>query len=158
MGRAAGFTRDDTVQAKVAKLRTLLAPTLTPMEDLALLAELNSLPSTDIAPPLDVTPQKKKEMTFDALLRQLELLSRQHPVLIAFEDLHWLDPSSREMLDQWIPQVPRLPVLLIATFRPEYRVPWTAQPHITMLTLPRLDLHDTAAMVEKHCRPSRASS
>ena len=158
MGRAAGFTRDDTVQAKVAKLRALLAPTLTPMEDVALLAELNSLPSTDIAPPLDVTPQKKKEMTFDALLRQLELLSRQHPVLIAFEDLHWLDPSSREMLDQWIPQVPRLPVLLIATFRPEYRVPSTAQPHITMLTLPRLDLHDTAAMVEKHCRPSRASS
>jgi predicted ATPase len=154
MGRAAGFTRDDTVQAKVAKLRTLLAPTLTPMEDLALLAELNSLPSTDIAPPLDVTPQKKKEIPFDALLRQLELLSRQPPVLIAFEDLHWLDPSSREMLDQWIPQVPRLPVLLIATFRPEYRVPWTAQPHITMLTLPRLDLHDTAAMVENIAGPA----
>src|SRR6516225_8602111 len=154
MGRAAGFTRDDTVQAKVAKLRTLLAPTLTPMEDLALLAELNSLPSTDIAPPLDVTPQKKKEIPFDALLRQLELLSRQPPVLIAFEDLHWLDPSSREMLDQWIPQVPRLPVLLIATFRPEYRVPWTAQPHITMLTLPRLDLHDTAAMVEDIAGPA----
>jgi class 3 adenylate cyclase len=111
MGRAAGFTRDDTVQAKVAKLRALLAPTLTPMEDVALLAELNSLPSTDIAPPLVVTPQKKKDMTFDALLRQLELLSRQHPVLMAFEDLHWLDPSSREMLDRCIAQVPQAPSL-----------------------------------------------
>jgi predicted ATPase len=154
MGRVAGFTRDDTVQAKVAKLRALLAPTLTPLEDVALLAELNSLPSTDIAPPLDVTPEKKKERTFDALLRQLELLSRQRPVLMAFEDLHWLDPSSREMLDRCIAQVQRLPVLLIATFRPEYRVPWSAQPHITMLTLPRLDLHDTAAMVENIAGPA----
>jgi predicted ATPase len=65
----------------------------------ALIAELHSLPSSDIAPPLDVTPQRRKEKTFEALLRRIECLSRQQPVLIVFEDVHWIDPTSRELLD-----------------------------------------------------------
>ena len=74
MERAAGFARDDAPAAKLAKLQALLAATAPPMEDVALIAELHSLPSADIAPPLDVTPQRKKEKTFEALLRQIERL------------------------------------------------------------------------------------
>ena len=117
------------------------------MEDVALIAELHSLPSADLAPPLDVTPQRKKEKTFEALLRQVEGLSRQHPVLMVFDDLHWIDPSSRELLDRVIERVADWPVLLLAMFRPEFQPPWTGQPHVTMLTLARLDRRDTAAMV-----------
>ena len=114
---------------------------------MALIAELHSLPSVDLAPPLDVTPQRKKDKTFEALLRQIEGLARQQPVLMVFDDLHWIDPSSRELLDRVIERVADWPVLLLAMFRPEFQPPWTGQPHVTMLTLARLDRRDTAAMV-----------
>ena len=100
MERAAGFQHADEPAARLAKLQALLAATAPPMEDVALIAELHSLPSADLAPPLDVTPQRKKEKTFEALLRQVEGLSRQQPVLMVFDDLHWIDPSSRELLDR----------------------------------------------------------
>ena len=117
------------------------------MEDVALIAELHALPSADSAPPLDLTPQRKKEKTFEALLRQVEGLSRQQPVLMMFDDIHWIDPSSRELLDRLMERVADWPVLLLAMFRPEFQPPWTGQPHVTMLTLARLDRRNTAAMV-----------
>ena len=145
MERAAGFAHADEPAARLAKLQALLAATAPPMEDVALIAELHSLPSADLAPPLDVTPQRKKEKTFEALLRQVEGLSRQQPVLMVFDDLHWIDPSSRELLDRVIERVADWPVLLLAMFRPEFQPPWTGQPHVTMLTLARLDRRDTAS-------------
>ena len=72
MERAAGFAHADAPAARLAKLQALLAATAPPMEDVALIAELHSLPSADLAPPLDLTPQRKKEKTFEALLRQVE--------------------------------------------------------------------------------------
>ena len=126
----------DEPAARLAKLQALLSATAPPMEDVALIAELHSLPSADLAPPLDVTPQRKKEKTFEALLRQVEGLARQQPVLMIFDDLHWIDPSSRELLDRVIERVADWPVLLLAMFRPEFQPPWTGQPHVTMMTLP----------------------
>ncbi len=145
MERAAGFAHTDGPAAKVAKLQALLSSA--PVEDLALIAELHSLPSADLAPPLDLTPQRKKAKTSEALLRQVEGLSRQQPVLMIFDDLHWIDPSSRELLDRLIDRVEGWSVLLLAMFRPEFQPPWTGQPHVTMLTVPRLDRRDTAAMI-----------
>ena len=147
MERAAGFAQADTPAAKIPKLQALLTVTAPPMEDVALVAELLSLPSTDLGPPLDLTPQRKKEKTFGALLRQVENLSQRQPVLMIFDDLHWIDPSSRELLDRVIERVTEWPVLLLAMFRPEFQPPWTGQPHVTMLTLARLDRHKTSAMV-----------
>jgi predicted ATPase len=147
MERAAGFARADATAAKVAKMQALLAATTPPMEDLALIAELHGLPSADLASPLDLTPQRKKDQTFEALLRQVEGLSRQQPVLMIFDDLHWIDPSSRELLDRVAERAADWPVLLLAMFRPEFQPPWIGQPHVTMLTLARLDRRDTAAMV-----------
>ena len=147
MERAADFRDQDAPATKVGKLQALLAATAPPMEDMALLAELHSLPSVDLAPPLDVTPQRKKEKTFEALLRQVEGLSRKQPMLMMFDDLHWIDPSSRELLDRVIERVADWPVLLLTMFRPEFQPPWTGQPHVTMLTLARLDRRNTAAMV-----------
>jgi hypothetical protein len=147
MERAAGFMHADSPAARFAKLQALLAATTPPIEDMALIADLHGLPSVDIAPPLDVTPQRKKEKTFEALLRQIESLSRHQPVLLLFDDIHWVDPSSRELLDRVIERVTDWPVLLLAMFRPEFQPPWIGQPHVMMLTLPRLDRRDTPAMV-----------
>jgi class 3 adenylate cyclase len=152
MERAAGFAHDDAPTAKIAKLQALLAATALPMEDVALVAELHALPSGDLAPSLDLTPQRKKDKTFEAILRQIEGLSRHQPVLMLFDDIHWIDPSSRELLDRVSERVAEWPVLLLAMFRPEFQPPWTGQPHVTMLTLARLDRRDTAAIVANVAR------
>jgi len=84
-----------------------------------------------------------------ALIRQLEGLARRQPVVIVFEDAHWIDPTSRELLDLTVEQVRNLPVLLIVTFRSEFQSPWTGQPQVTILTLNRLDRHDRTTLVEQ---------
>ena len=149
MERAAGFRARGRAgsQARQAAKHCSRAST-PPPRTWPLIAELLSLPSADVAPPLDVTPQSKKEKTFEALLRQVEGLARQQPVLMMFDDIHWIDPSSRELLDRVIERMAHWPVLLLATFRPEFQPPWTGQPHVTTLTLGRLDRRETAAMVE----------
>lgn len=145
--RAAGLERDDPPERKLDKLAALLAPASP--EDGALLAELLSLPTEGHFPPLELTPQRKKEKIFDALLRLLEDLAQRAPVLMLFEDVHWIDPSSRELLDLVIERVPHLPVLLLLTFRPEFQPPWTGQAHVTILVLNRLDRREGAALVQR---------
>ena len=100
MGRAALFEREDSLEKKLDKLEALLAPAAPPAEDVGLLAELLSLPAASryLLPPS--TPQRRREKTFEALLRQHEALARQRTILMVFEDLHWIDPSSRELLDR----------------------------------------------------------
>jgi hypothetical protein len=128
------------------KLEALLALASPPGEEVELLAELFSLPSRYPLPPS--TPQRRREKTFEALLRQFEALARQKPVLMVFEDLHWIDPSSREVLDRTIERAPSLPVLLVITFRPEFVPPWSGLPQVTALTLSRLDRRTGTAMVQ----------
>jgi class 3 adenylate cyclase len=103
LGRAAGFERDDTPDEKLDKLSALLGAASP--EDGALLAELLSLSTEGRFPRLQLPPQRKKEKTFDVLLGQLEDLARRGPVLMLFEDVHWIDPSSRELLDLVIDRV-----------------------------------------------------
>jgi class 3 adenylate cyclase/predicted ATPase len=149
IGRAAEFGRDDTPAAKLEKLEILLALAAPPDEDVALLADLLSLPASVRHPLPNLSPQRKKERTLGALIRQLEGLARQKPVLMVFEDAHWIDPTSRELLDLTVERVSSLPVLLIVTFRPEFQPPWTGQPQVTMLALNRLDRRDRIALVEQ---------
>jgi class 3 adenylate cyclase len=145
--RAAGFAREDLPPAKLQKLVALLGDA--GAEDLPLLAELLSLPSLPASPLLELPPQRKKELTFAALLRQLESLGLRQPVLMVFEDVHWIDPTTRELLDRTIALAERLPVLLIATFRPEFQPPWIGQPHVSVLALSRLGRRDGAALVRE---------
>src|SRR5262249_58636242 len=125
----------------------LLQPASRPAEEAGLVAELLSLPAASRYPLPPSTPQRKKEKIFAALSRQLEALARQKPVLMVFEDLHWIDPSSRELLDRIIERIARLPVLLVATFRPEFVPQWAGFPQVTALTLARLDRRAGAEMV-----------
>jgi class 3 adenylate cyclase/predicted ATPase len=147
LGRAAGFARDDPPSSKLEKLKALLAFAAPPDEDVAFLADLMSLPAPERHPLPNLSPQRKKERTLEALIRQLEDLSRQQPVVMVFEDAHWIDPTSRELLDLVIERVRSLPVLLIVTFRPEFLPPWTGQPQVAMLALNRLDRRDRTALV-----------
>jgi class 3 adenylate cyclase/predicted ATPase len=144
--RAAYFEREDPPDSKLDKLAALLAPASA--EEMALFAELLSVPAAPRYPPPALSAQRKKERTFEALLRQFEALARHKPVLMVFEDLHWIDPSSRELLDRTIERIASLPVLLVATFRPEFAPPWSGLPQATVLTLARLDRRAGAEMVQ----------
>jgi class 3 adenylate cyclase/predicted ATPase len=145
--RASGFLPDDPPAARLEKLETLLARAAPPDEDVAFIAHLLSLPSSDRHKLPNLNPQRIKERTLEALLRQLAGLAREQPVLMVFEDVHWIDPTSHELLDLTIERVRSLPVLLIITFRPEFQPRWTGQPQVTMLTLNRLDRRDRSALV-----------
>ena len=143
--RAAGFARDDSPETKLAKARDLLSPGEPGDDDFELLAELLSLPNA--AADLNLSPKLKRERLFEALLRQLSELAKTDPVLAIFEDAHWIDPTSRELLDLMVERVRALPVLLMITFRPEFQPPWGGQPHVTNLALNRLGGRDVAALV-----------
>jgi predicted ATPase len=149
LGRASGFARDDMPATKLEKLEALLALAAPPDEDVALLADLLSLPASEHQKVPNLSPQRKKERTLEALIRQLEGLARRQPMVMVFEDAHWIDPTSRELLDLTVERVRSLPVLLIVTFRPEFQPPWTGQPQVTMLALNRLDRHDRTVLVEQ---------
>jgi len=94
----------------------------------------------------NLSPQRKKEATLQALVRQLERLARRQPVVMIFEDAHWIDPTSRELLDLIVERVRGLPVLLIVTFRPDFQPPWAGQSQVTMLALNRLLRHDRSVL------------
>jgi class 3 adenylate cyclase/predicted ATPase len=147
IGRAAGFERDDPLQPRQEKLEGLLMRAAPRDEDLALIADLLSLPASDRHPLPNLSAQRKKQRTLEALGGQLEGLARQQPIIMVFEDAHWIDPTSRELLDLTVERVRKLPVLLLLTFRPEFQPPWAGQPQVTMLALNRLDQRDRTALV-----------
>jgi class 3 adenylate cyclase/predicted ATPase len=143
--RAARFTRDDTPEQKLSKARELLASAVG--ADFELLAELLSLPNA--VSDLNLSPKLKRERLYEALLRQFGDLARSDPVLAILEDAHWIDPTSRELLDLLVDRVRTLPALLIVTFRPEFQPPWAGLPHVTNIGLSRLAERDVAALVQE---------
>jgi class 3 adenylate cyclase/predicted ATPase len=147
--RAAEFSRADPSAAKLEKLEVLLARASLPDEDAAFLADLVSLPGSERYPPPNLSPQRKKERTLEALIRRVEGLAHRQPVVMIVEDAHWIDPTSRELLDLTVERVRSLPVLLIITFRPEFQPTWSGAPHATMLVLNRLDRRARSALVEE---------
>jgi predicted ATPase/class 3 adenylate cyclase len=149
MERAAGLTRDDAPQAKLDKLDAVLAQTATSIEDAALFAEMLSLPNDGRYPVLALVGPQRRQKTLEALVAQMEALSRQSPVLMIFEDAHWTDPTSLEAFDRTVDRIARLRALLIVTFRPDFEPPWIGRAHVTALTLNRLARRDIDAMIDR---------
>jgi class 3 adenylate cyclase/tetratricopeptide (TPR) repeat protein len=149
MERVANLTHDDMPQARLDKLDTLLGHTSTSSEHVALFAEMLSLPNDGRYPALELTPQQRRQRTMDALILQIEALTHRSPVLMIFEDAHWTDPTSLELLGRVVDRIPGLRVLLIVTFRPEFEAAWIGHPHVTALTLNRLAQRDVFAMIDR---------
>ncbi|MBI5441683.1 MAG: AAA family ATPase [Deltaproteobacteria bacterium] len=148
--RAAGFEPDDSPEAKLDKLESWLAPSAKdPAEDMALMAELLSIPTGERYPPLKLSPPQKKERTLAALGAGLEWFARDGTVLVIFEDAHWIDPTSKALLDSIVDRVERLPVLMVITFRPEFGAPWIGLAHVTIHVLSRLSRRDSGLLLER---------
>ena len=148
MERAAGFAYDDTVQEKLDKLDALLAQTSTPIQDAALFPEMLSLANDGRYPALELPPQQRRQRTLEAFILQIEALTRSNPVLIIFEDAHWIDPTSLEVFGRTADRIATLRVLLIVTFRPEFEPPWIGRRHATPLTINRLAQREIDAMID----------
>ena len=147
--RTAGLAHDDKPQAKLDKLQAMLAQTSTPIQDAALFTELLSLPNDGRFPALDLAPQERRQRTLQALTAQVSRLAGQQPLLMIFEDVHWIDPTSLEMLGQTVDRIKTLPALLIVTFRPEFNAPWVGQAHVTSVMLNRFGQREVAAMIAR---------
>ena len=149
MERAAGLLHDDTPQQKLDKLDALLAQTSTSIQDATLIAEMLSLQNDGRYPTLELTPQQRRQKTLEALTTQIEILSRQNPVLMIFEDAHWADPTSFEAFGRLADRIRTHRVLLLVTFRPEFDAPWVGLPYVTALTINRLAEHEVGGMIDR---------
>jgi class 3 adenylate cyclase/tetratricopeptide (TPR) repeat protein len=147
--RAARFERSDSPAQKLSKLDTLMVQSAADTEHAAVLANLLALPASDRYPVQELSPQKLKEKTFAALLARLYALADRQPVYIIFEDVHWIDPTSLELLATIVERAPQLRVLLLITARPDFTPPWPSYPHTTTIPLTRLGRCDGAALVEQ---------
>lgn len=148
--RAAGYSREDSPAIKLEKLEALLAPATDDLPGAAsLIADLLSIPTGNRYPPLNLAPHRQKEKTLAVLDAQLVRLTRREPALMIFEDIHWSDPTTREVLDRLVELVQSLPVLVVVAQRPGASMPRTGEPHVTSLVVKRLSRGESEALVAK---------
>jgi class 3 adenylate cyclase/tetratricopeptide (TPR) repeat protein len=146
--RSAGFKLEDASEQKLEKLDAILAIDKSRVPAAAaLFSALLSIPFGDKYAPLALSPTQQRRQTMAAVLDQIEGLARQRPTLLFFEDLHWADATSLELLDLMIERIRRLSVLALFTFRPEFKTPWVGLPNVSTLTLGGLDRSHIQTMV-----------
>ncbi|HKV10695.1 MAG TPA: AAA family ATPase, partial [Thermoanaerobaculia bacterium] len=114
-----------------------------------LLGELLSLPAEERYPPLSLSPEARRKRTLAALLALFGAMAERRPLVMALEDLHWFDPSTLEFLDLLLGEISMLPLLLVATFRPEFRAPWRHLTTATQLSLTGLSEGHAAQLVRQ---------
>jgi class 3 adenylate cyclase/tetratricopeptide (TPR) repeat protein len=145
--RSAAIVREDATATKLDKLGMLLSQSGDDAKEVgAVFADLLAVPTSGRYPPLPDDPRQRRDRIFAVLIRQLENLARQQQVLFLFEDAHWADSTTLELLDRIAERVRRLPVLMIVTYRPEFEPPWIGQAQVSSLTLSRLGKRETRTL------------
>ena len=146
---AAAIARDDGPEARFEKIAAMVARDGAEVGTVApLLAAALGVPTGPFTLPQE-TPQKRKERTLAAFADIIAARARREPLLLLFEDVHWIDPTSQELLDALVSQVHALPVLLVATHRPEYTPAFAGRVGVTSITLSRLGRRQSTQLVER---------
>jgi class 3 adenylate cyclase/tetratricopeptide (TPR) repeat protein len=146
--RTLKFTRDETTNAKLDKLEALIVMRYgRPLADVRFVASILSIPCEERYGALPMTPQKHKDETLRTLVDLTEAAARRQPSVMLFEDAHWADPTTLEVLDLLIDRVRTIPLLVVLTHRPEFQSRWSAQGHVGALNLSKLTRTQSAAMV-----------
>ena len=143
--RAADITEDDPPVAKLEKLEQVVGSG----ETVALYAELLGIPTCNRYAETHLTPAERKKRLVDAMLAQLKRAAEQRAVCFVVEDVHWIDPTSLDLLDLGVELIQDLPVLLVATLRPELEMPWRRRGHVTTLTVSRLNRNESARVAQQ---------
>lgn len=144
---AAGLVASDDFERRDAKLRNLLLPAGCSDADVALITDLVSVAETSVSNAGAMSLRRKKDLTFAALLHYVAGLAHRKTLMIIIEDVHWADPSTRELLDLLVDELEQLPALMIVSARPEYQPSWINQPHVTLRLLSRLNRRETISLV-----------
>ena len=144
VSRAARFSADDGTDARLDKLEALAGG-----EDAPLLAALLGLDGSARYGPIDLAPAAQRAQTLRALTRQVLRLAEARPVAFLMEDVHWIDPTTLELLELTMDAVATAPVLMVLTSRPDGQPPLAAHPHVTRLALNRLGRAGVDAIVER---------
>ncbi len=149
--RAADLAPRDDHALKLKKLEALLRLSGDRIDDVApLVADLLSIDTEGSYPPLQLSPQEKKQRTLQVMAgRLLALSSMQRPLLLVLEDAHWIDPTTLEFMELIVESVHQSPVLIVITYRPEFDAPWIGRSRVTLLALNRLDHGACARMVKE---------
>ena len=143
-------SRDDPPEVRLHKLVALLQRGTDRLDEaVPLIATLLNVPTGSGYALPEMTPQRQKQRTLEVLVDQLAGLAAPEPALLAYEDVHWIDPTTQELLGLAIERIRNQPVLAIVTFRPEFRPPWPKQSHVRVLALTRLGRSEGAALVER---------
>ena len=146
--QAAGLADQDSAQAQLQKLDVLArASGIENQDTVSLLADLLSIREDHRYPALTVSSEKRKDMTLEALVQYLQGLADRCPVLFIMEDAHWLDPTTLDLMARIIDRVRQMRVLLLMTFRPEFKPVWADYSYVTSLTLSRLPRRQSAELV-----------
>src|SRR5208337_4133707 len=148
--RAAGFAPEDDPTVRLDKLEAVLGEATDRVSEVApLIASMLSIPFDNRYLPPGLSPAQQRRQTLSALLDQMEGLARRKPVLIVFEDAHWADATSLEVLDLAIERLRRLRVLMLVTYRPEFEALWKGQPDVATLALRRLAPSEAETLAER---------
>jgi len=140
--------RDEAPEARFDKLEQALQTSRLPLADVVpLFAALLSVPLSEHYPPLNLTSQLQRQQTQEALVAWLLEEAERQPVLAVWEDLHWADPSTLDVLGLVLEQVPTARMLTLLTYRPEFRPPWATRSHLIQLTLGRLGRPQVEALL-----------
>ena len=148
--RAAGFDETDDASSQLDKLEASLRLAFDDVSDVTpLFAALLSIDAGRRYPVSHLRPEALKEATLRAIASQFFAFSARQPVLLIVEDAHWIDPTTQEVLDMLLPNIADKRVLVAATYRPEYRPPWSGLAHALTLPVGRLSRRDVVLMTEK---------
>jgi predicted ATPase len=148
--RAAGIAPQEAPESKLEKLERVLGLATDRMNEVApLIASMLSIPLGNRHPQVTLSPAQQRRQTLSALLDQMEGLANKQPLLILFEDAHWADATSLELLDLVIERVRRLPILFLIAYRPDFEAPWTGLPDVAAIPLQRLDRVQAETLVER---------
>jgi class 3 adenylate cyclase/predicted ATPase len=147
--RVADITPDAAPSSKLDRLEALVRRFIGENDEIVtLLAELSSIPTGARYAPLELTPQQQKNRTFAAIVALLEAQTKEQPVLLIFEDVHWIDPTTLELLERICAQVANWRMFAIILVRPEFNLSWASEPNRTTLEINRLEPRHVTSMVE----------
>jgi predicted ATPase/class 3 adenylate cyclase len=145
-----GAEQEDAPEIRKARFETALAAHRLPVEEIyPWLGDLLRLPQEECNAAFAPPPEVRRRKTIEALLRMLLAASERQPLLLVVEDLHWIDPSSLELLGQLEGHAASSSILLLVTFRPEARIQWKESSHLTRLNLGSLSRSQTSLLIEE---------
>ena len=149
--RALRFQTDDTPEQKLEKLKENLSQYHLPLEEtVPLFGALLSVPiPEDCYPTLNLTPQRQRQKTLEAILAIMLELAERQPVLFILEDLHWTDPTTLEFIELLIDQTPTASIDALLTCRPEFQPSWSHRSYLTEMSVNRLSREQIERMAEQ---------